>query len=132
MKGPNFGVVQLALDGRPLGAPFDGYAAALGVEPPRPLGTVALAEGKHMLTMTVVGKHEASTDWLGGLDLLVLDSTAAAQPTPTAVATADVGGTVPPTLALVARRAGRVRAVRRRCGARVLGRDDGQCRVNRR
>ncbi len=100
MKGPNFGVVQLALDGRPLGAPFDGYAAALGVEPPRPLGTVALAEGKHMLTMTVVGKHEASTDWLGGLDLLVLDSTAAAQPTPTAVATADVGGTVPPTLAL--------------------------------
>ena len=100
VKGPNFGVVQLALDGRPLGAPFDGYAAALGVEPPRPLGTVALAEGKHMLTMTVVGKHEASTDWLGGLDLLVLDSTAAAQPTPAAVATADVGGTVPPTLAL--------------------------------
>ena len=30
----------------------------------------------------------------------MLDSTAAAQPTPTAVATADVGGTVPPTLAL--------------------------------
>ena len=97
VKGPNFGVVQLALDGRPLGAPFDGYAAALGVEPPKPLGTVALAKGKHMLTMTVVGKHDASTDWLAGLDLLVLDSTAAAQPTPTAVATADVGGTVPPS-----------------------------------
>ncbi len=53
-----------------------------------------------MLTMTVDGKNEASTDWLAGLDLLVLDSTAAAQPTPTAVATTEVGGTVPPTLAL--------------------------------
>jgi hypothetical protein len=48
----------------------------------------------------VVGNHEASTDWRAGLDLLVLASPAAAQPTPTAVATADVGGTVPPTLAL--------------------------------
>lgn len=64
------------------------------------LGTVALAEGKHMLTMTVVGKHEAATDWLAGIDLVVLDSTAAAQPAPTAVATADVGGSVPPTLSL--------------------------------
>ncbi|MDA0185651.1 hypothetical protein OJ997_35425 [Solirubrobacter phytolaccae] len=100
VKGPNFGVVQLELDGRPLGGPFDAYAAALGVEPAKLLGTVALAEGKHMLTMTVVGKNEASTDWLGGLDLLVLDSTAAAQPTPTAVATAEVGGSVPATLAL--------------------------------
>ena len=54
--------MQLSLDGRPLGAPFDGYAAALGVEPPVSLGTLALSEGKHMLTMTVVGKNEASTD----------------------------------------------------------------------
>jgi hypothetical protein len=100
VKGPNFGVVQLALDGRPLGEPFDAYNAALAVEPPKLLGTVALAEGKHMLTMTVVGKNEASTDWLGGLDLLVLDTTSAAQPTPTAVATAEVGGSVPATLAL--------------------------------
>jgi hypothetical protein len=100
VKGPNFGVVQLELDGRPLGGPFDAYNATLGVEPAKQLGTVALAEGKHMLTMTVVGKNEASTDWLGGLDLLVLDTTAAAQPTPTAVATAEVGGSVPATLAL--------------------------------
>jgi len=100
VKGPNFGIVQLALDGRPLGGPFDAYDTALAVEAPKLLGTVALAEGKHMLTLTVVGKNAAATDWLGGLDLLVLDAGAAAQPTPTAVATAEVGGSVPATLAL--------------------------------
>jgi hypothetical protein len=100
VKGPNFGIVQLAIDGRPVGAPFDAYNAALALEPVKPLGTVALAEGKHMLTMTVVGKHDAATDWLAGIDLVVLDTTTAAQPTPTAVATADVGGSVPPTLSL--------------------------------
>jgi hypothetical protein len=100
VKGPNFGVVQVAIDGRPIGEPFDAYAPALALEPVRQLGTVALAEGKHMLTMTVVGKHDASTDWLAGIDLVVLDTTTAAQPTPTAVATTDVGGSVPPTLSL--------------------------------
>ena len=58
---------------------------------PIALGAYALSEGRHMLTMKVVGKNDASTDFLGGIDLLVLDSTAAPQPTPTAVATAEVG-----------------------------------------
>ena len=53
-----------------------------------------------MLSITVTGRNAAATDWLAGLDLLVLDSEAAAQPTPTAVATTEVGGTVPPTLSL--------------------------------
>ena len=92
--------MQVAIDGQPLGLPFDSYAAAAGAAPAVSLGTRALAEGKHMLTLTVTGKNAASTDYLGGLDLIVLDSTAAVQPTPTAVATAEVGGTVPATLAL--------------------------------
>jgi len=99
-RGPGYGIVQVAIDGRPVGAPFDGYAAAAGQAPAVALGTVALAEGKHMLSMTVTGRNAAATDWLAGLDLLVLDSEAAAQPTPTAVATTEVGGTVPPTLSL--------------------------------
>jgi hypothetical protein len=53
-----------------------------------------------MLSMTVTGRNEAATDWLAGLDLLVLDSAAAPQPTPTAVATTEVDDTVPPTLSL--------------------------------
>jgi hypothetical protein len=100
VKGPNFGIVQAAIDGRPIGEPFDAYAAAVAPAPPVALGTRALAEGKHMLSFTVVGKNAASTDYLAGVDLVTLDSTAAAQPTPTAVATADVSATVPATLAL--------------------------------
>ena len=54
-----------------------------------------------MLTMTVVGKHDG-VDGLAraGWTCSSWTRTAAAQPTPTAVATAEVGGTVPPTLAL--------------------------------
>jgi hypothetical protein len=100
VRGPNHGIVQLSIDGRPLGEPFDGYAATLGPAPPILLGTRALAEGKHMLAMTVTGKNADSTDYLAGLDLLVLDTAAAAQPTPTAVATTEAGGTVPAVLAL--------------------------------
>jgi hypothetical protein len=100
VRGPNFGVVQVSIDGRPLGAPFDGYDATLARAEPLSLGTLALSEGRHILTLTVTGKNAASTDYLAGLDLLVLDSNAAPVTTPTAVATAEVGGTVPATLAL--------------------------------
>ena len=68
------------------------YAPALGTRAV-PLGTRALAEGKHMLTFTVTGKNEAATDWLAGNRPADPGLTAAAQPAPTAVATAEVGGT---------------------------------------
>jgi hypothetical protein len=100
VRGPNFGIVQASIDGRPLGAPFDGYADTLARAEPLSLGTLALSEGRHVLTLTVTGKNPTSTDYLAGLDLLVLDSTAAPVATPTAVATAEVGATVPATLAL--------------------------------
>jgi hypothetical protein len=100
VRAPNFGIVQVSIDGRPVGAPFDGYAATLARADPLSLGTLALSEGKHTLTLTVTGKNAAATDYLAGLDLLVLDSTAAPVATPTAVATAEVGATVPATLAL--------------------------------
>jgi hypothetical protein len=99
VRGPAYGIVQFAIDGRPLGEPIDAYAPALE-KVLVPLGSRALAEGKHMLTLTVPGKNEAATSYLAGLDLVILDSQAAPQPTPTAVATVDVGGTVPPTLSL--------------------------------
>jgi hypothetical protein len=100
VKGPNFGIVQLFVDGRQLGGTYDLYAPAITVEKGVALGSLALSEGKHMLTLKVVGKNDASTDFLAGIDLLALDSQAAPQPTPTAVATAEVGAAVPATLAL--------------------------------
>jgi hypothetical protein len=106
VKGPNFGIVQLFVDGRQIGGTIDLYAPAVTVAQPTPLGPLALSEGKHVLTMKVIGKNDASTDFLGGIDLLVLDSAAAPQPTPTAVATAEVGAQVPATLALTVGQAG--------------------------
>jgi hypothetical protein len=106
VKGPNFGIVQLFVDGRQIGGTIDLYAPAVTVAQPTPLGPLALSEGKHVLTMKVIGKNDASTDFLGGIDLLVLDSAAAPQPTPTAVATAQVGAQVPATLALTVGQAG--------------------------
>jgi hypothetical protein len=106
VKGPNFGIVQLFIDGRQIGGTYDLYAPAITVAQPVLLGPLALSEGKHILTMKVVGKNDAATDFLGGIDLLVLDSAAAPQPTPTAVATAEVGAQVPATLALTVGPAG--------------------------
>ena len=100
VRGPDMGVVQVSVDGRPLGGPVDLYAAALQRADPVALGALALSEGKHMLTFTVVGKNAASSNYRAGIDLLILDTQAAPQPTPTAVATAEVGATVPATLAL--------------------------------
>ena len=100
VRGPDMGVVQVSVDGRPLGGPVDLYAAALQRAEPVALGVLSLSEGKHMLTLTVVGKNAASSNYRAGIDLLVLDTQAAPQPTPTAVATAEVGATVPATLAL--------------------------------
>lgn len=100
VRGPDMGVVQTAIDGRPIGQPVDLYATALQRAEPITLGALGLSEGKHMLTFTVTSKNEASSNYRAGIDLLILDSQAAPQPTPTAVATAEVGGEVPPTLAL--------------------------------
>ena len=83
-----------------------------------------------MLTMKVTGKNEASTDFLGGIDLLVLDSAAAPQPTPTAVATAEVGRAGPGD-ARADGRPGRVRRLPARRRQGVHGDLDGQRRLDR-
>jgi hypothetical protein len=77
VRAPDFGIAQVSIDGRPLGEPFDGYAAALERAVPIQLGTVALSEGKHILTLTVREKNAASSNYRAGLDLVVLDSRAA-------------------------------------------------------
>ena len=128
VKGPDMGVVQVAVDGRPLGAPIDLYAAALQTATPVALGVLALSEGKHMFTLTVTGKHEASSNYRAGIDLLVLDTQAAPQPTPTAVATAEVGRHRPADAGADGR-TGVVRRLPARRRARVHGGLGGQRRV---
>jgi hypothetical protein len=68
----DYGIVGLAVDGTPLGQPFDGYHANtvtidFGVD----FGSVALSAGSHELTWTVTGKNPASINYLVGIDYLV-------------------------------------------------------------
>jgi hypothetical protein len=100
VKGPTYGVVQVSIDGRRLGAPVDGYAAALARPAAVALGGLELSKGKHTVSLQVTGKNDAATDYLAALDFLELDSDLAPAPTPAAVADVPAGGTVDATLAL--------------------------------
>ena len=83
VTAPGHGVVQISLDGRPLGAPFDGFGA--GPEPrsyaihdatppsvATELGTVHLRKGTATLRLEAVGKNEKSSGFSWGLDCFVL------------------------------------------------------------
>ncbi len=71
--GPTYGIVQPALDGRPLGLPFDGYAAEPGRSEEVVLGRVELAEGSHTVTFTVQGKAQTASGLGAGVDYLALE-----------------------------------------------------------
>ena len=91
IAAPGYGVVRLALDGRPQGVPFDGFR--LGPDPrsyaildatPSPvaveLGTTHLRKGTATLRLEVVGKAEESPGYSWGLDCLVLRPFSATTP----------------------------------------------------
>jgi hypothetical protein len=73
-KAPDYGIVQLYLDGQKLGNPIDLYRKDV-----RPTGTVALGEhdltaGEHKLTVEIVGANDKATkNYMFGLDYLKLD-----------------------------------------------------------
>ena len=70
-KAPDYGIVQVALDGKPLGQPFDGYATAVTRSEAVSLGSVELSTGEHQMSFEVVGKNANSVHYLVGLDLVV-------------------------------------------------------------
>ncbi|MEN5075129.1 DUF2961 domain-containing protein [Isoptericola cucumis] len=71
-SAPDYGVVQVSLDGEPLGAEIDGYRSEGVAVGTHELGSVDLTAGEHTLTLTVTGKNEAATGHLAGLDTLDL------------------------------------------------------------
>jgi hypothetical protein len=73
-QGPNFGIVQPAIDGRPLGPRFDGYSAEEDTRSEElVLGRIELARGSHTVTFTVTGKNDASSGFFAGVDYLELE-----------------------------------------------------------
>ncbi|WP_165249453.1 glycoside hydrolase family 172 protein [Paludisphaera soli] len=71
-KAADYGVVQLALDGAPLGKPIDLYAPNVVHSGEVPLGVVDLDAGPHVLSLTTAGRNAESVSYLVGVDWLKL------------------------------------------------------------
>ena len=74
-KAPDYGIVQLSLDGQKLGSPIDLYRKDV-----KPTGVLALGEhdltaGEHKLTVEIVGANDqAVKSYMFGLDYVKLDT----------------------------------------------------------
>lgn len=71
-SAPDFGLVELALNGEPLGEPFDAYEAGGVVTDRVEYGSREFTAGEHLLTLTVVGQNPASSGFYAGLDVITL------------------------------------------------------------
>ena len=69
-RAPDYGTYQLAVDGREVGVPFEGYNPTAERVGPVGFGKVRLQKGTRTLTLTVVGKDPAATNYYAGLDVL--------------------------------------------------------------
>jgi hypothetical protein len=71
-RAPDYGIHQLAIDGKEIGEPFDGYAPGVERVGPVAYGKVGLSKGRHELTLTITGKDPASSGYYAGIDVLEL------------------------------------------------------------
>ncbi|MBX7257878.1 MAG: DUF2961 domain-containing protein [Candidatus Hydrogenedentes bacterium] len=78
-KASDFGVFQLKVDGKDVGAPFDAYNGAGGESPTHvvraenvPFGSLKLPAGEHTFEFRVVGKNDRATNYYMGIDCILL------------------------------------------------------------
>lgn len=70
---PDYGIIRIALDGKPVGPPVDLYSGMVGPSGPLELGIHTLAATKHRIRFRAVGKNAVSENfWFGisAIDLL--------------------------------------------------------------
>jgi len=74
-RAPDYGQVQLTVNGAPVGAPFDGYAAKVTHAGTVVLGTVLLKKGPawNQFVFAVTSKNAASTAYYVGIDQIKLN-----------------------------------------------------------
>jgi len=74
-KAIDYGIVQLSLDGEKLAGPIDLFNdGVIPTQPPVPLGTRQLSEGKHTLTVEILGANDkAVKGYMFGIDTFNLD-----------------------------------------------------------
>jgi 2-polyprenyl-6-methoxyphenol hydroxylase-like FAD-dependent oxidoreductase len=68
----DYGTVEIQLDGRKIGKPFDGYATAVVLAGEQEIAVAELSRGKHRLRFTAVDKNEKSRGYQLGMDYLKL------------------------------------------------------------
>jgi hypothetical protein len=71
-RAPDYGRVEVSVDGRPVGAVFDGFHAQVRPSGKVPFGVIHLTAARHRLRFRVVDKHPQSRDYYLGVDCLVL------------------------------------------------------------
>jgi hypothetical protein len=69
---PDYGQIQLSLDGEAMGEPFDAYGPLVTTSGPVELGEMDLSAGEHTLGFMVVGKNAESSGYSFGIDCLSL------------------------------------------------------------
>ena len=69
---PDFGIIQVSLDGIPVGDPIDLYTPLVMPTGAIPVGTFDLTQKTHQLTFRVVGTNEKSNNYSFGLDCFSL------------------------------------------------------------
>ena len=73
-KAPDYGIVQLSLDGQKLGAPIDLYHESVVPTGLLAMGEYDLTAGEHKLTVEIVGANDkAIKNYMFGLDYVKLD-----------------------------------------------------------
>jgi hypothetical protein len=71
-RAPDFGIVEVYLDGVPLGRAFDAWSFGVLASGAIPLGERMLQAGSHELTFVVRTKNPASTGFQLGIDAIAL------------------------------------------------------------
>jgi serine/threonine protein kinase/WD40 repeat protein len=71
-KASDYGIVEIALDGKRLGERFDGFNREVVPSERVSLGSVHLTEGAHELQFTVMDKNGDSSNYFLGIDCLEL------------------------------------------------------------
>jgi hypothetical protein len=71
-RAPDYGVVEVSLDGKPVGKVFDGFQDRVAAPSRVALGAVRLEAGDHRLRFTVVGRNPQATNYYLGIDCLAV------------------------------------------------------------
>jgi hypothetical protein len=71
-RAPDYGVIEVALDGQPLGAPYDAWAPAVLATGAITLGERRLEAGQHELSFLLRRKNPESTAFHLGIDAIAL------------------------------------------------------------